>query len=155
MICKNCGIEVIVEGSKFCNNCGSRLTREENPKSEKTDRVIRLTPKEEPDGVAYYDSNVEEYVTKGKNPTCGKIGFGLYLAAAALQIAVKLKTRQDPTSALAVSLALKPIAGIFVLGALALAIVSLARKERKPFAGTTIGLMILSLVMYVSNVLNI
>ena len=60
MICKNCGIEVIVEGSKFCNNCGSRLTREENPKSEETDRVIRLTPKEEPDGVAYYDSRAQK-----------------------------------------------------------------------------------------------
>ena len=149
MICKNCGNGSIIDGSKFCNNCGASL------KFAEKDPDIQMTPKEEPDGGAYYDPHVEEYVTKGKNPTCGKIGFGLYLASEALQIAVALKARQDPASALSVSLALNPITAIFALGALTLAIVSLARKERKPFAGTTIGLMILSVIMYVSNVLNI
>ena len=147
MICKNCGNGSIIDGSKFCHNCGASL------KFAEKDPDIQTTPKEEPDGGAYYDPHVEEYVNNGKNPICGKIGLGLYLAAVALQIAVELKIRWEPTNALLASLALKPIAGLFVLGALVLAIVSLARKERKPCASTTLCLMILSLIIYVSNVL--
>lgn len=138
MICKNCGNGSIIDGSKFCNNCGASL------KFAEKDPDIQMTPKEEPD----------EVVEKGKYSTCGKVGLGLYLAAVALQVITELKARQNPAAALSVSLALKPIAGIFILGALALAIVSKVRKEQGSSANITIGLMIISVIYYIIIVLK-
>lgn len=147
MICKNCGTEILVEGSKFCNNCGASLKFAEKVPD------IQMTPKEEPEEIAYYDPYIEEVVKKGKDPICGRIGLGLYLGAVALRVIIGLKSGGAFISTLAVSVALTPLIILLLIGALTLAIVSMVRKERKACADITIGCLFLSVILYVANVL--
>ena len=136
MICKNCGNGSIIDGSKFCNNCGARLKAEEQ------------------DGVTYYDPYIEEVVKKGNDPTCGRIGLGLYLGAVALYVIIGLKSGGAFISTLTVSVVLMPFIVLLLIGSLTLAIVSKVRKERGASANITISLIIVGFIYFIINVLT-
>lgn len=148
MICKNCGNGSIIDGSKFCNNCGASL------KFAEKDPDIQMTPKEAPEGIAYYDPYIEDVVKKGKDPICGRIGLGLYLGAVALRVIIGLKSGGAFISTLTISVVLTPFIILFLIGSLTLAIVSKTRKERGASANVTISLIIAGFIYFIINVLT-
>lgn len=123
MICKNCGIEVIVEGSKFCNNCGAKII----PVSEGG----RAVP-------GYFISTESK---KGKKPTCGRIGLWMMIGSFIVEffigviIAIK-KIPKEITSYL-----IAPLFYVIFLASVILAITSLARGERKAYGIVTLSIV--------------
>ena len=63
MICKNCGVEIIVEGSKFCNNCGSKI--------EPDIETVKTDP--EPEYYDPYDDIIKKKTLRYDNSIAGQL----------------------------------------------------------------------------------
>ena len=100
--------------------------------------------KEETDEVKYNDTPVKETVKKGKDPICGRTGVGLLIGAIVLWVAIGKKVlKSSMLTAATVTLALFPLVLLLFAGSLALAIISIVRKERGSSASITIcGLVV-------------
>ena len=130
--CTKCGAGLPDEAA-FCSSCGTAVQSGSAP-------VVESTPESE-----YFDPYVENYLKKGKTPVCGIVGLSLMLVAFVLEI-VALASRN-----IFIYTAIALFFSLFILAAIVLAIVSLARGERKPCGVVTLsvigGLMLLGILM--------
>lgn len=119
--CRECGQELI-EGSKFCNNCGAKIL----PLDKKPQNIP-----------GYFVS--KETPQKGKKPTCGLVGFWLMIACIALELITGIIIICKKTTKEIVISITAPIIGLFFLASIILSIVSLAKSERKKYGITTLS----------------
>ena len=110
--------------------------------------------KEEPDEVACYEPPVKETVKKDKDPICGRTGVGLLIGAIVLWVALGTKVlKSNMITAAAMTLALLPLVMLLFAGSLALAIISIVRKERGSSASITICGLVVCFLYYVFNII--
>lgn len=122
--CRKCGKE-LADGSKFCNDCGTKV-------EESTNSVYQ-----------YYDSydQAEQAQTGSKRPTCGRVGLGLMIVSFVVLLIMGLLVAITGISSKILAFATAPVLILAVLAALVLAIVSIARKEQKHSAILTFAFL--------------
>ena len=123
--CKECG-NALSEGSKFCSNCGSKIEL-------KTDYLL------------------DSY--KNKKPICGLIGLWLMVGIVVIIFLIGVIVSASKTN-YKISSSVIPVIGYFLLlASVILAIVSLARGEKKAPGIITIsvlgGMFIIGLILSV------